>query len=50
MTYAKDHFPTAAVFGATPDAEVRLITCPGPFDSATGHYVDNLVVFAVRTT
>jgi hypothetical protein len=50
VTYAKDHFPTTAVFGPTPDAELRLITCSGPFDSATGHYVDNLVVFALRTS
>jgi sortase (surface protein transpeptidase) len=30
--YAKDKFPTAAVYGATPDAELRLITCGGTFD------------------
>jgi len=49
VTYAKNQFPTAAVFGPTPDAELRLITCTGAFDSATGHYSDNIVVFAVRT-
>jgi sortase (surface protein transpeptidase) len=49
MTYAKDQFPTAAVFGATPDAELRLITCSGPFDRSTGHYLDNIVVFAILT-
>ncbi len=45
-TYAKDAFPTSEVFGATPDAELRLITCGGPFDTAIGHYEDNVVVYA----
>ena len=49
VTYAKDQFPSTAVFGATPDAELRLITCSGPFDQSTGHYSDNIVVFAFRT-
>jgi Sortase domain len=49
ISYSKDAFPTTAVFGPTPDAELRLITCSGPFDTSTGHYVDNLVVFAIRT-
>ena len=48
-TYSKDRFPTASVFGPTPDAQLRLITCGGPFDSATGHYEDNIVVYALRT-
>jgi len=48
LTYAKSVFPTAAVFGPTPDAELRLITCTGPFDFTTGHYIDNLIVFAIR--
>lgn len=49
MAYPKDAFPTAAVFGSTPDAELRLVTCTGTFDAQTGHYLDNLVVFATRT-
>jgi hypothetical protein len=24
----------------------RLITCGGPFDQATGHYLDNIIVYA----
>ena len=39
-------FPTSAVYGATPDAELRLITCSEPFDEVHGVYADNLVVFA----
>lgn len=43
---AKDAFPTGAVYGNTPDPELRLITCGGAFDSSTGHYLDNLIVYA----
>jgi Sortase family. len=25
---------------------LRLITCGGPFDQATGHYTDNIIVYA----
>ncbi|MFC6020493.1 class F sortase [Plantactinospora solaniradicis] len=45
--HAKDDFPTAAVYGPTPGPELRLITCDGVFHRPTGHYLDNLVVFAV---
>jgi sortase (surface protein transpeptidase) len=44
--YAKDRFPTKAVYGAVPDAELRLITCGGIFDRSTGSYLSNVVVFA----
>lgn len=44
--FAKDAFPSLAVYGLTPGPELRLITCDGEFDTTTGHYVDNLVVFA----
>jgi sortase (surface protein transpeptidase) len=44
--YAKDQFPTAAVYGSVPDAELRLITCGGVFDRALGSYLSNVVVFA----
>jgi LPXTG-site transpeptidase (sortase) family protein len=45
-TYLKDQFPTHDVYGPTPDAELRLITCGGEFDAATGHYLSNVVVYA----
>jgi LPXTG-site transpeptidase (sortase) family protein len=48
--YLKDHFPTEAVYGPTPDAELRLITCGGAFDSATGHYLSNIVVYATEVS
>jgi Sortase domain len=44
--YPKDHFPTQLVYGNTNHAALRLITCGGSFDFSTGHYLDNVVVFA----
>jgi sortase (surface protein transpeptidase) len=50
QTYLKDRFPTRAVYGATPDPELRLITCGGAFDYATGHYLSNIVVYATEAS
>lgn len=47
--YPKDGFPTQDVYGATPRAELRLITCGGAFDRDRRSYVDNVVVSAVLT-
>ncbi len=44
--YAKGAFPTLLVYGNTTTAALRLITCGGTFDRRTGHYEDNIVVFA----
>jgi sortase (surface protein transpeptidase) len=44
--YDQADFPTQTVYGNTDDAELRLITCGGTFDTATGHYTQNTVVFA----
>ena len=44
--YPKKRFPTQLVYGNTDHPALRLITCGGLFDSTTGHYVDNVVVFA----
>ncbi|HTV99926.1 MAG TPA: class F sortase [Streptosporangiaceae bacterium] len=44
--FSKTAFPTTAVYGATPDPELRLVTCGGPFDELTRSYTDNVVVFA----
>jgi hypothetical protein len=46
--YLKDHFPTQTVYGPTPDAELRLITCGGAFDNVTHHYLSNIVVYATE--
>ena len=45
-TYEKQAFPTAAVFGPTPDAELRLVTCGGDFDWSKHSYKSNVVVYA----
>ncbi len=50
QTYLKDRFPTQTVYGPTPDAELRLITCGGAFDPATGHYLSNIVVYATEVS
>lgn len=46
----KAEFPTQAIYGDTPDSELRLISCTGTFDSAKHSYVDNIVVFATLTS
>jgi sortase (surface protein transpeptidase) len=47
-SYAKDRFPTQQVYGPAPDPELRLITCGGTFDPATGSYLSNVVVYAAQ--
>ncbi|WP_285912158.1 class F sortase [Actinomadura opuntiae] len=47
--FAKDGFPTRAVYTDTPGPSLRLITCGGAFDTATRHYRDNTVAFAHLT-
>lgn len=44
--YSKDDFPTDLVYGDIPHAGLRILTCGGAFDDSTGHYLDNIVVFA----
>jgi len=48
--YVKTHFPAQAIYGATNYAALRLITCGGVFDYATGHYLSSTVVFASLTS
>ena len=43
---AKAAFPTSDVYGPSPTPSLRLITCDGTFDRSTGHYEDNLIVYA----
>ncbi len=47
--YPKHEFPTEAVYGPTPRAELRLVTCGGDFDRSARSYEDNVVVFALLT-
>lgn len=41
----KNDFPTNAVYGRAAGSVVRLVTCGGRFNSATGSYVDNIIVY-----
>ncbi|MDX5569947.1 class F sortase [Streptomyces sp. ID05-04B] len=45
-TFEKADFPDERVYGDTPEAQVRLITCAGAYDRRAKDYTDNLVVFA----
>ncbi|SDP55775.1 LPXTG-site transpeptidase (sortase) family protein [Streptomyces sp. cf386] len=45
-TFDKDTFPSKRVYGDTPRARVRLITCAGDYDRQVKDYTANLVVFA----
>jgi Sortase domain len=44
--YSKAHFPATEVYGPEPYQALRLITCGGAFDQATGHYLSNIVAYA----
>ncbi len=44
--HPKRAFPTAAVYGPTPEPTLRLITCGGTFDRTARSYQNNVVVFA----
>ncbi|MGK5696736.1 class F sortase [Streptomyces sp. URMC 128] len=46
QSFDKDDFPSDRVYGDTPDAQVRLITCAGAYDRQARDYTENLVVFA----
>jgi sortase (surface protein transpeptidase) len=48
-SFPKDQFPTLEVYGNTDDAELRLITCGGAFDSSARSYENNIVVYAALT-
>jgi Sortase domain len=48
-SHRKDEFPTDDVYGATPDAELRLITCGGSYRKSFG-YIDNVIVAAARVS
>jgi LPXTG-site transpeptidase (sortase) family protein len=50
QTYLKDQFPTQRVYGPTPDAELRLITCGGVLNPVTHHYLSNIVVYATEVS
>lgn len=42
----KDNFPTKEVYDMTSSPTLRLVTCGGKFNRSSGHYLDNVIVFA----
>jgi hypothetical protein len=48
--YSKSKFPAKIIYGPTRYAALRLITCGGVFDYATGHYLSSTVVYASLTS
>ena len=44
----KTALPTKRIWPTTSKPLLRLITCGGSYDRATGHYRDNLIVYAAR--
>jgi hypothetical protein len=47
QAFDKTRFPTDRVYGPTTGAELRVVTCGGAFDRATGHYERNVIIFGV---
>lgn len=45
----KTRFPTELVFAPTLEPSLRLVTCGGSVDFATGSHRDNVIVYAVPT-
>ncbi len=50
--YLKTQFPSQLVYNAQGGSTLQLVTCGGVFDSHTGHYLSNVVVYSslVSTT
>ena len=46
----KEALPVGRIWDRTRQPVLRLITCGGSFDRSTGHYRDNVVVYARATT
>jgi hypothetical protein len=44
--YAKAEYPANAIYAPAHNAALRVITCGGVYDAATGHYLSSVVVFA----
>jgi LPXTG-site transpeptidase (sortase) family protein len=46
----KKTFPTERVYGPQQNAQLHLITCGGYYNRNTGHYTDNIIVYATMTS
>ena len=45
VTYAKEQFPAKQVYGSHGYSALQLVTCGGTFDTQTGGYLSNVVVY-----
>jgi Sortase domain len=43
--YLKTGFPDQLVYGGNGSSSLQLVTCGGTFDTQTGHYLSNVVVY-----
>jgi hypothetical protein len=48
--YLKTGFPDQLVYAGHGQSTLQLVTCGGAFDSQTGHYLSNLVVYTSLVT
>jgi hypothetical protein len=48
-TYPKQEFPAQRVYGSHGSSALQLVTCGGVFDSQTGSYLSNVVVYSSLT-
>jgi hypothetical protein len=46
VEYQKTAFPDQLVYGSNGSSALQLVTCGGAFDSQTGHYLSNIVVYS----
>ncbi|HEY5250258.1 MAG TPA: class F sortase [Acidimicrobiales bacterium] len=46
VQYTKTLFPADLVYTSHGTSELNLVTCGGAFDSTTGHYLSNVVVYS----
>jgi hypothetical protein len=46
---AKEALPVERIWNRTRQPVLRLITCGGSFDRSSGHYRDNVIVYAQTT-
>ncbi len=45
-TILKSDLPTERIWNQTKESVIRLVTCGGKYDSKTGHYLSNVIVYA----
>lgn len=48
--YLKTQFPAEQVYGSHGYRALQLVTCGGTFDTETGHYLSNVVVYTTLVT